>query len=317
MISRYGPIKCYPVEVNVFGLGVYDNVVDERESLIIDDEPIESIVFKGSANWKKCFTFFSHTRETWRQTRRMIKRISIKVIFKNLWYPISDFQKDGYEIAVHNPDEWPQDMLMLDSFKDIDINYNMVVTNQSDAKDIVQCVDYDLDSGQPRETMQTECLKHCMQDLQEQCTNCSRSEVKCLFHNPYQWTRDQIGDSKMRVTNLHYFDCYGSELRFEAQCKARCRTKCVNRVYSHQMKSSVDSFESSVHITHSQLPDQLTELKPKMSWIDFFSQLGGLFGLWLGLSLYAISGYVVKLFTMITKPVSKEVTKTGHLKNLS
>lgn len=45
-ISRDGNLKCYPVEVNVFGLGIHDDVTNDKESWIFDEDPIESIVFK-------------------------------------------------------------------------------------------------------------------------------------------------------------------------------------------------------------------------------------------------------------------------------
>jgi hypothetical protein len=45
--------------------------------------------------------------------------------------------------------------------------------------------------------------------------------------------------------------------------------------------------------THNQLPDQLIKHMPEMEFITFIGNFGGLLGLWLGFSIYAI----IKLFS--------------------
>ena len=296
---------CNPVEIKVQGI----LQGDEGAGWFAHNDPVESVVFGKLGEWKKCFTYYGHQDLKWKNTRMITKKISIIMQFKNLWFPLKNFEHDGYEIALHNPDEFPRELIRLEPFTHIEMSYSLVLTDQSKAKSMVQCTDYDLNSDHANIRMRSDCIRQCIQDIRERCNNCSGQNVTCLHSSPYQWTRDQMPSPQVQFTHDKE-ECAknGIDIVSEQECKAKCRPKCVDRVFKVQKNSRFDReklSESVVDITHSELPDQLIEVKPKMSTIDFFSQLGGLLGLWLGLSCYTVNYYLVKYFTIASKSVSE------------
>lgn len=244
-------------------------------------------------------------KEKWRRERKYIKNINLKINYNNLWFPKKYLDKEGYEIALHNPDEMPRVMMQLKPYEEIEMTYTMAITDKTEAKSMVDCTDYDLESKWPEKRMKTECIKHCMQDMRDECSNCSAGGQKCLFRDAYHWTEEQMPSPMFKIPNIGHDKCTKYELRFETLCAKRCHFKCVNRVYSYQKKSSIQSFESLIRLTHRHILDLITQVMPKMSWVDFFSGLGGLFGLWLGLSFYAMYDHVVSLFGLVKKLVCK------------
>ena len=79
--------------------------------------------------------------------------------------------------------------------------------------------------------------------------------------------------------------------KFGQSCMDKCRPECHNRYYNNDFDSQEitdTDYLTFIYIHHNQLPDQLTEHIEDMSFIDFFGTFGGLLGIWLGLSAFAI-----------------------------
>ena len=90
------------------------------------------------------------------------------------------------------------------------------------------------------------------------------------------------------VGNLGYDEIYE---KFGQTCIDKCRPECHNRYYNYCFDSKEingTDHMTFIYIHHNQLPDQLTEHIEDITFIDFFGTFGGLFGIWLGLSAFAI-----------------------------
>ena len=287
----------YPVEVTVSGL----NENEVKISKFKDIKPIDSIIFEGSDKWKKCFTFFSHLNETWRQKKIIIKDIELDVWIDNKWYPITVFKKDGFEFSMHDPTELPTEFTRLKPFRKIKLDYRIWKTDQTQAKNLVNCRDYDLNDPKNGNRMRFDCVKQCLNNKLLQCSGCSdNSNQTCIFYSNNQWLENQIKEPEIKVMEIsNKNQCVDLEFHLESECQNQCQHKCITRFYDYQQKSKVEAAKglerTGVFIRHSQLPDQVTDVMPEMTFVGFASNFGGLLGLWLGLSAYAVSQYVMNL----------------------
>ena len=74
-------------------------------------------------------------------------------------------------------------------------------------------------------------------------------------------------------------------------CRQDCRTSYYDVFIDDKVKvPKVKPWDKmiGINLRHSPLPDQMVEHSPEMSFISFIANMGGLIGMWLGLSAYAI-----------------------------
>jgi len=90
------------------------------------------------------------------------------------------------------------------------------------------------------------------------------------------------------MKNFEYFTTSKSEIEFK--CETKCRRDCHNQFINFQIneKENNSGLEISLSIFHNQLPDQMIKHMPEMTFISFICSLGGLAGMWLGLSITSI-----------------------------
>jgi hypothetical protein len=229
-----------------------------------------------------------------------------------LWFPVNIFKTDGLTLSLHDPDEMPGDMIGIEAFRESKIHYNVEVSDEIEAKSIVNCRGYDLKSDDYSQRSRYDCMKKCLQEEQDRCTNCTNEYAfKCMFAGRHQWTKDQLPSPRFQLYNLDILNfenvvCNESQFHMDTTCKNKCRPKCIDRHYNYQVTSSAKALVTQVEIDHKQQSDELYKLAMKMSLVDFMSQLGGLFGLWLGLSAYAISDHILTLFKCVSSSISKK-----------
>lgn len=104
---------------------------------------------------------------------------------------------------------WCQDELAaefqgIESNKDIKIDYKLTASNQSHSKDIVQCQDYDLSGKWWPQRTRSDCMKTCLQDMQDKCTNCSAIvPEQCFFEGSDSWARYQMLDTGVTIVSIN------------------------------------------------------------------------------------------------------------------
>ena len=78
-------------------------------------------------------------------------------------------------------------------------------------------------------------------------------------------------------------------------CEELCLDECHTRYYNVDIKDKNKLLDTNpwnpeirLRLKHNPLLDQTVEHSPEMSFISFVANMGGLIGMWLGLSAYAI-----------------------------
>ena len=102
------------------------------------------------------------------------------------------------------------------------------------------------------------------------------------------------------MSGIHEFDW-----KAQLNCNQVCKPDCDKETYNLEMVEVEDDIMSQFKLTKNEpnlgyvavLTNHLTQLTyhhlPKMELIDFLCSIGGLFSLWLGLSVISIYDYTV------------------------
>ena len=101
--------------------------------------------------------------------------------------------------------------------------------------------------------------------------------------------------------------CYDPEYNFQSfsikrSCEKLCKPECDERYYPIEIVTSHLTLKSGFKkfILHSEFPGIIVKHIPEMSLIGLICNIGGLLGLWLGLSLFGIFTDIFHLYTKIT-----------------
>ncbi|CAG2115535.1 unnamed protein product, partial [Medioppia subpectinata] len=88
--------------------------------------------------------------------------------------------------------------------------------------------------------------------------------------------------------------------RVNGECELKCPQECNNRYYNYNVKTSDKlpghspwTKQTHVRMAHNQLPDQITEHIPEISFVQFIGTFGGLVGMWVGLSAFAVLDFAL------------------------
>ena len=227
---------------------------------------------------------------------------------------------------MHSPNTIPQNW---DTFMELEtrwyyeIRYNRWKTILLEQPYKTGCINYDMytTSGY---RLRSDCVHHCItKHLDTTCMNCDRSLNKsecdpCFIRSDFLWrvetakvhqdvnremcpdiTEDEV--TQRDICLLEHKD------KIIHSCDAQCPQECHNRYYnfaifskdrlSSELKDSESPWdiETKIFIGHNQLPDQTTQHIEEMTFVTFAGNLGGLFGIWMGLSAFAILHYILKL----------------------
>ena len=273
---------------------------DKNEGLL---KPVESYDITGpgpDGTWfsGKCFTYFSALEQKWRTVRKSIKYLKIIVKYDTRAFPI--FTKVNFNFAIHSPNTLPcmssgvcmNDFLTLK--KSYLVKYHQLSTALLGSNYDTNCFEYDPDHKHSNFNMRSDCLSWCFQaKMSKLCNSDSIFVTDDLF-------RDEVLDNFLGK-NLKVFqpdDMEKVELA-KGTCLNECREDCNFKYFSTQIDQFDELNESDhlvLYIGHDNLPDLLIKHIPEMTLISFVSNLGGLFGLWLGISFMVIFEHIIKLF---------------------
>lgn len=244
------------------------------------------------------------------------------------WFPFTIYKSKDQKLlfAMHSPNTIPQDwntFMELETMWFYEIRYNRWKTVLLGPPYKTGCTKYDLDTTTGYR-LRSDCLNHCItKELDRVCITCDR-EVnttecdRCFIRSDFLWrleTARKNQDVTRRICNDYFEDANTeqdvcireNQEQISHNCEAKCGPECHNRYYNFAIFSKVkltddlkDSqsswdIETKIFIGHNQLPDQTTEHIEEMSFVTFAGNFGGLFGIWMGLSAYAILHYILKL----------------------
>jgi len=152
------------------------------------------------------------------------------------------------------------------------------------------------------EQSQIDCIDRCvLNKLREKCGNCIHSFGAPLRQELLQkFSSDKFCEYSTEYdTSICYFKNIG-EIR--PSCRSNCPSDCVNHYLDfnidvkHKLDTSSWDGITFIDITHSRLPDQDIRHMPEITFVSFLSNFGGLAGMWLGMSVYAIYKLFERIF---------------------
>ena len=187
------------------------------------------------------------------------------------------------------------------------------------------CSKYYIDSTSSYR-LRSDCINHCItKEMDKICMNCdsklNTSQCqKCFIRSDYLWRLETARvdqDVKRQLCHDFYLNTEQSTAQDECivnnqekinhDCETQCLPECINRYYNFDifLKEILSSdtkdvknewnVETKLYIGHNQMPDQTTQHIEEMSFVSFAGTFGGLFGIWMGLSIFAILHYVLKI----------------------
>ena len=176
------------------------------------------------------------------------------------------------------------------------------------------CRDYDLD-GKQDYRLRSDCVNHCIYNgLSQECadhkidTNNTDSLKECLEKTNLVWRRESFNNNREDIEVCESISdisrCHRNAMNeISTNCEVKCQSECDNRFYNYNFflqtsriwNKTLEKSITRVEIFHNQMPDQIIENIPEMTFISFAANFGGLLGMWLGLSALALLHYFIKL----------------------
>jgi hypothetical protein len=195
-----------------------------------------------------------------------------------------------------------------------------------------QCSHYNTNTNLFDSVSYSECKQKCIEKTCFRNYNCS------AHHKTFRY---QIKEGSIEAFKHHYFICSNHILkdceRFEKQCEIICPIDCIKDDYIlEELFASNDNVSNSEKVLKlfwdSGQTLILYEETPNMLLLDYFTHIGGVFGLWFGICVQNMMGIIINnakslknylnvkskmLFTLISLFLKSFSTSLFHCINYS
>ena len=273
---------------NIIGIStdiMVDVNVEKTHGGYLNRKAVESIMLNRQANndFHKCFTFHSQLDKIWRNFT--INLNSISLMLSNEPYYDKTFQ-----LAIHSSNSLPNDndFIKINHLTNNIIRYSEIQTRLLGSGFDTNCFDYNLDHNFGNYSMRSDCITSCMTSRLQNFTR----QFGHLI--PDHLMRKQYFQYRKELNILffsEYNDKYNLEIiKSEINCSLVCRKDCKfsHFISNYENKGIFTPMASHTQIIHSPLPDILITHLPEITFNSFVCNFGGILGLWLGLSVFAI-----------------------------
>ena len=289
-------VKSYSIDLNdtYFKTVARGTIRNKVKILYNNDEitlshPVESIINDGQSILK-CFTFNSFIKMGMRHFKWKLKEylLQLKINFDII--PRLPFNYYKFFMKIHSPNSFPtlNDMGEIDAASAYSFKFSQVNTELLGKGYETNCVDY---NNYTNFKMNSDCITSCILDYLDELEyfkNCK------LSHNLIRY--EMIANGNFHKTCN--FDPYFFEEFFnvypgiEHRCTEKCLKDCnfIYYIHTHEESKNIDLKNTFIQIIieHNNLPDVLIKYLPRTEFISVVCQFGGLIGMWLGLSVFAI-----------------------------
>ena len=277
----------------------------ENEYRYVGD-PFESIVIRSDEekrSFSKCFTFFSSAQEKWRNFHTQMRALPLRFNWETIARSFPLFNYRYYYFSIHSPNHLPvldtnQEFLQVNIEDVTKIKYSELRIERLGKGYDTDCHSFESDTNFSYYRMGSDCLNDCYQDkLRKIC----KDESSCFMSNHllkqgyFQTKSDKIKSYRDREYN-------DMSLKIELDCVQMCKVECNFNYHSFEIERS-ESEHRALFIRHSESPDVFVCHVPEIILMAFVCSFGGLLGMWLGLSLFAIFN---NIFYLINKVVNSK-----------
>ena len=224
-----------------------------------------------------------------------------------------------------------KNFLKLKAGKKYEMTYNRLKTILLEPPYKTNCKKYHLDDNHGFQT-RSDCVNVCIQeDLKQICSEYLGNNSKkldyltnCYFRSDSLKRKDNSIDSTSlrlcpifsvkhkNISNemIRNIDdirsCIEHNIRhLNSECEKSCKPNCESRFYNYNIKTNIkvglrefhakEDRLTTITIAHNQLPDQITEHIPEITFTQFTANFGGLLGMWTGLSFMAVFQFLLKI----------------------
>ena len=225
-----------------------------------------------------------------------LENILIRLGHSTSWFPHQDLRSqpsmNEYVISFHSPNTIPQytmkNFMAVQAFKSYTFSYSLVKTELLDSRYDTNCFEYDLDHKFANFNMRSDCITHCYQNfLRNNCnlTGLYNSRID-LFRREFL-EQNQLELSEVNCEHNNKYQ----EIR--ANCMDECKMDCHYSYYLFDKISEVDhlfhhDIFTGLTINHNGMPDIFIKHVPETQMITVLCNLGGVLGMWLGISILSI-----------------------------
>ena len=303
LVTFFGQILLGSSEiVNPF---IYDNISTYHVSY-----PVESI-FRTT---RKCFTFFSDLHKEYRNLKITDKEILFIVKYPRYLFPFGLNRK--LFVSVHSPKELPRkfSFIELDQAHGTTITYNRIENKHE--HNYFKCQDY---SSHDKYKIKPDCYIDCMMNiLSKTCQD---------YYNFMEIIKYPIRKDLLPV-QYPYYNCPNgtrSSSSSHQECMYQCPDDCDQKYFFIQSanfplqsynfdRDKILTSHSLVQILSSNLPTIILNHLPEMTLISLLCNLGGLIGMWLGISIASTFEKLVNLIKVsITNLYSSSITNNTKI----
>ena len=262
---------------------------------------------------RKCITLFSDLDTNFRNKNFDLIYLEVQFQHNIMSFPLEKFYKEDLYVTIHSPNILP-DYTRENVFQKLEMGVVNYITYSESRTELLpppyetKCKEYKLDDSDEKD-MRNDCVLKCMIEKLEQ-----QFGLTCV------WTYNN--NKLMRVKNLsnhsskplcnHDHDKYkhnkwtitDEQFSIESECNDFCPNNCIETFYTYDIERGKGETNKekhgnhfTIHLEHSRFPDHYIQHKPIMSWTTLLSNLGGLLGMWLELSILVICKQIInKLF---------------------
>ncbi|CAG2117726.1 unnamed protein product [Medioppia subpectinata] len=243
--------------------------------------PIVSVVAEEPGHIRKCFTFFSELNPKWRQFQFNFNEVLLTITHSRYWFPPNLYDqpsgKNKIHFSLHAANATPYDLrsenfIKLKMNHQYQVQFSTIKTVRLPAPYETRCREYDPDAVRQQERTRSDCRYNTISVRAPVCAH-----ICCA-------------DSCALVADYRCDDV--------DRCERDCQT-CLYDVDIKDKNKLIDTEpwdkEVFVELQHNPLLDQTVTHEPEMSPISFIANMGGLIGMWLGLSAYIVLDTLMKL----------------------
>ena len=306
-INFYGDIKNNTVIDPIDELDSLANILNGQ----IVDEPVESIAFAKKHYgeiWAsfKCFTFFSFLQPKWRDYQTYFEYMLVKINYDFESVPPTLYNYVFF--SSHSPNNLPE--LNLGYYKSVYLNhqylfeYSVLITKLLDERYDTKCFEYDIDYKHANFNMRSDCITHCYQRKMNEIVRAGgHGAVESYAPSDYLLRNEAM----KQIPNIFFehdqFIDPAIKSKVKLACFDECPKDCIHKYYSLDKEMVIQYYveigQIYIYIQHDAKPDVCITHIPEITFISLMCNLGGLIGMWLGISLVMVLEEFYKIMIIL------------------